>query len=144
MHFGPHLIMDLDACNSKKLNDLSLIFNFLYKLPETIGMQKITQPYVFPYEGLVPEDRGITGFVVIAESHISIHTFPVKSYAFLDVFSCKEFDVNVAKEYAIDLFESKKAEFQVLLRGWGFPREMPIRARRTKRVKIEENMLAIE
>lgn len=85
-------------------------------------MTKITQPYVFPYSGLVPEDEGITGIVIIAESHISIHTFPLKKYVFIDVFSCKQFDTDKVSEYFINVFETKKYNQHITYRGDDFPR----------------------
>lgn len=120
--FGPHLMLDLNKCKTEKLKDYNLIFRILDELPGKIGMTKITQPYVFPYAGLVPEDKGITGTVIIAESHISIHTFQEKDYCFVDVFSCKDFDVEYAAEYLIDVFESKKFEKHVVNRGKDFIR----------------------
>lgn len=121
--FGHHLTLDLNKCNVDKLSDYRFIFNLLNELPEKIGMTKITQPYVFPYNGLVPEDSGITGIVIIAESHISIHTFEQKSYVFIDLFSCKDFDVEFAKNYFINAFESKDAEINIIQRGIRFPRD---------------------
>jgi len=120
--FGPHLMLDLNECNVEKLNDYKLIFNILSDLPDKIGMTKITQPYVFPYSGLVPEDEGITGIVIIAESHISIHTFPLKKYVFIDVFSCKQFDTDKVSEYFINVFETKKYNQHITYRGDDFPR----------------------
>lgn len=120
--FGPHLTLDLKNCNPEKLKDFDLVFDILNKLPEEIGMTKITQPYVFKYSGLVPEDKGITGFVVIAESHISIHTFEHKDYVFIDLFSCKPFNYKKAEEYLIKAFESKDPTVNVLMRGLDFPR----------------------
>lgn len=120
--FGPHLTLDLGDCNPKKLSDLDFVFRVLSELPDKIGMTKITQPYVFHYSGLVPEDKGITGFVVIAESHISIHTFQDKNYAFVDVFSCKFFDYERVKKILIEAFESKSAKAHVVMRGEDFPR----------------------
>ncbi|MDP8258138.1 MAG: adenosylmethionine decarboxylase [Candidatus Aadella gelida] len=121
-NFGPHLMLDLRKCNESKLKDLSLIFNVLRDLPNKIGMTRITEPYVFPYSGLIPEDRGITGTVIIAESHISIHTFQEKDYCFVDVFSCKDFDVEFAAEYIINAFESKKYDKHIVNRGRDFVR----------------------
>jgi S-adenosylmethionine decarboxylase len=120
--FGPHLTLDLNHCNPEKLSDFDLVFDILDRLPEMIGMTKITQPYVFKYSGLFPEDKGITGFVVIAESHISIHTFQEKNYVFIDLFSCKPFNYEFAQQYLIDVFESKKPTVNVLMRGYDFPR----------------------
>jgi len=120
--FGPHLMLDLTECNSDRLKDYDFIFNILNELPDRIGMTKITQPYVFPYSGLIPEDKGITGTVIIAESHISIHTFQEKDYCFVDVFSCKDFDVEYASQFLVDAFESKKYERYVVQRGKDFVR----------------------
>ncbi len=120
--FGPHLMLDLRECVAEKLRDYDLIFEILHDLPEKIGMTRITQPYVFPYSGLVPEDKGITGTVIIAESHISIHTFQEKDYCFVDVFSCKDFDVDFAAKYLINAFESKNYDKYVVHRGKDFAR----------------------
>jgi len=122
MHFGPHLALDLNDCNTEKLADLQLIFDLLNELPVAIGMTKITQPYVFPYSGLRPEDRGVTGFVVIAESHISIHTFQEKNYAFFDVFSCKDFDWGEAERIIVDKLECRSSKRHLAFRGSDFPR----------------------
>lgn len=126
--FGPHLTLDLNDCNPEKLSDFDLVFDVLNDLPDLIGMTKITQPYVFKYAGLVPEDKGITGFIVIAESHISIHTFQEKNYVFIDLFSCKPFDYAYAQDYLIKLFESKTPTIHVVERGLDFPRSAPQRA----------------
>ncbi|MFA7330690.1 MAG: S-adenosylmethionine decarboxylase [Candidatus Delongbacteria bacterium] len=122
--FGPHLMLDLGDCDVSRLNDLPYIFNLLNTLPDEIGMTKITQPYVFPYEGLVPDDEGITGTVIIAESHISVHTFPRKKYCFVDLFSCKTFDVERARERLIEAFGSRRPEVHLVQRGSEFPRGM--------------------
>ena len=121
-NFGPHLMLDLKECNEERLRDYNLVFEILHDLPEKIGMTKITQPYVFPYSGLVPEDGGITGVVIIAESHISIHTFQEKDYCFIDVFSCKDFDVDYAVKYLVNAFESRKYDKRVVRRGKDFAR----------------------
>jgi len=123
-YFGPHLMLDLSECNQERINDLDFIFNFLNTLPDKIGMIKITQPYVFPYSGKIPEDKGITGFVVIAESHLSIHTFVDKGYAFIDLFSCKPFDTDVARDLIVEAFASRKPEVYMVERGTGFPKDI--------------------
>ncbi len=120
--FGPHLMLDLNDCDVELLKDLDHCASILNDLPDHIGMTKITQPYCFRYSGLVPEDEGITGMVIIAESHISIHTFPIKGYAFIDVFSCRDFDVDEARDYLIKAFKSQDPQTFVTERGLKFPR----------------------
>ncbi|MCJ7695610.1 MAG: S-adenosylmethionine decarboxylase [Anaerolineaceae bacterium] len=119
--YGPHLMLDLNDCNPAILDNLEACFKLLNELPEKIGMTKITQPYVFRYSAPVPEDEGITGVVIIAESHISIHTYPRKRFAFVDLFSCKPFDVDGAKDHIVQFFQSKSPVFHVQERGAAFP-----------------------
>jgi S-adenosylmethionine decarboxylase len=120
--FGPHLTLDLKGCPKEVLENYELHFNYLKTLPQMIDMTPITQPYVFPYAGLVPEDKGITGIVIIAESHLSIHSFQEKNYTFIDIFSCKDFDVDKAVEYTVQLFQPESFEMNVVERGLDFLR----------------------
>lgn len=120
--FGPHITIDLKGCPKNVLSNYNLHFDFLKSLPTLIQMTPITQPYVFPYSGLVPEDKGITGIVIIAESHISIHSFEEKGFAFIDIFSCKEFDVDKAVKIIIDTFKPESYDLNVVKRGIDFPR----------------------
>ena len=122
--FGPHLMLDCFDCDREKLADMDLIFDTLDKLPSQIGMTKIMPPYVFKYQGTVPDDWGISGVVLIAESHISIHTFPDKNHAFMDIFSCKSFDTAAASLILIDLFKAARHDIQLLSRGAEFPRSI--------------------
>jgi S-adenosylmethionine decarboxylase len=122
--FGPHLMLDCRGCNAEKIGNLEYVFKFLNELPERIGMTKITQPYVFPYEGLVPEDKGITGTVIIAESHITFHSFTDKDYFFFDVFSCKHFDTDIVAKMVQEVFEVQHVERHEALRGADFPRSL--------------------
>jgi len=123
--FGPHLMLDCFGCNKEKLSDMDLVFDTLDKFPEKIGMSKIMPPYVFRYKGVVPEDWGISGVVLIAESHITIHTFPDKDHAFIDIFSCKDFNADFALDYMLRLFDAKEHEVQLSSRGTDFPRVKP-------------------
>ncbi|MFM7469258.1 MAG: S-adenosylmethionine decarboxylase [Vampirovibrionales bacterium] len=120
--FGPHLMLDCQQCNLEKISDVAYVFNFLNELPERIGMTKITTPYVFPYSGLVPEDKGITGVVIIAESHLTFHSFTEKDYFFFDIFSCKPFDVTPVIQEIIRSFDVGYYELGLVSRGRHFPR----------------------
>ncbi len=87
-----HLAIDGYGGDPRLLENETLIRQLLDSYPAEIGMTKITEPYVLRYIGTKPEDWGISGFVMIAESHISIHTFVERCFVNIDVFSCKEFD----------------------------------------------------
>ena len=93
-----HLAIDAYGADSAKLSDETLVFRFLDEYPDVIGMTKVAPPQVYSYTGKVPDDWGVSGFVIIAESHISVHTFPDKCYLNIDIFSCNDFDVSASLE----------------------------------------------
>ena len=59
----------------------------------------------------------MSGFVLIAESHISVHTFPDRGYVNVDIFSCKYFDPEKAKSEVVEMFALDKIDFRILERG---------------------------
>ena len=127
-HYGPHLMIDAWS-KSNALKSVERVYKILFDLPGIIGMNKIITPYVIPYVHEVPEDSGVSGFVMIAESHISIHTYPYKNYAFIDIFSCKDFDVEKAKEYLKKKLGITKMTAHLERRGKDFPRAMVAEAK---------------
>ncbi len=127
--YGLHLTLDGYDCDSEKLADLDVIYGFLDTCPDVIRMTKIMPPYVFKYHPKVSADWGLSGFVLIAESHISIHTYPERSYLSLDIFSCRDFDHKQAAAYAIQTFGISRHEINLLDRGLEFPREVKTVAR---------------
>ena len=92
-----HLIIDGYGSNPDILQSEEFIYQLLDQYPAKIGMTRISIPKVLKYDGGdKPEEWGISGFVFIAESHISIHTFVETGYVNVDVFSCKSFDTDRA------------------------------------------------
>ena len=123
--FGQHLTIDASECKLEKLTDQGLVYDILNKLPDRLGMTKMTLPHVVKWLDAGATIDGISGFVMIAESHVSIHTFPEKNYVFIDIFSCKNFDVNKAAELLTKVFGAKKFTKKVVKRGLDFPRSDP-------------------
>lgn len=121
--FGLHFVLDGYDSPADTLLDLNAIFRLLNEFPESVGMTKISQPYVFNYSGKVPEDHGVTGSVILAESHAAIHTFPSrKGFFSFDLYSCKAFDpydVLVSLRAALAF---QKFELRLLVRGREFKR----------------------
>lgn len=102
-----HLAIDGYGADPAKLSDETLVFSFLDVYPGVIGMTKVAPPQVYAYSGKVPDDWGVSGFVIIAESHISVHTFPDKSYINIDIFSCNDFDVSASLDDVKNTFGVK-------------------------------------
>ena len=122
--FGPHLMIDGYHADSAKLGDVDMIRGVLDTLPLEMDMTKIMAPHVFRYQGSRPEDAGVTGVVIIAESHIAIHTFPHKGFISVDVFSCKDFDVQKAVSSLVAAFEIGRYDTYFINRGKEFPRDI--------------------
>ena len=79
-----HLVIDGYGGDINKMWDDTLGRDFLYVYPDSLDMTRITEPNVLRYEATKPDDSGVSGFVIIAESHISIHTFPLMDYINID------------------------------------------------------------
>lgn len=118
--FGPHLIIDGTRCDTRKLADRNIVEQVLNDYPTAIGMTKIGGPYMFEYQAPDPAYSGVSGIVVIAESHIAIHTFPELDYFTMDIFSCKNFDHEIAIEYITRAFDVKEMDRMLVQRGLSF------------------------
>ena len=112
-----HLAIDGYTGATDRLQDMELLRRFLDEYPDALGMTKLISPCVVTYHGPVPEDWGLSGFVIIAESHISVHTFPARSYVNVDIFSCKEFDPEAARRSVGETFSLHTSHNWVLERG---------------------------
>ena len=112
-----HLAIDGYGTDSRKFEDRELLYDFLDRYPASLGMRKVAEPQVLTYVGGTPEDWGLSGFVIIAESHISVHTFPARNYINVDIFSCKQFDVERSLEDVRRFFALKEVRSWALERG---------------------------
>jgi S-adenosylmethionine decarboxylase len=107
-----------------------------------ISMHKIADPYAIYYPGKSDsfDKGGISAIVIIAESHISIHTFPANNYMSVDIFSCKIFDIEKAIEYITKAFGAKKFEKKILNRGLEFPKDVPKAMKIVKKQREKINL----
>lgn len=122
-NFGVHLMIDGYGGNPSKLNDGKRVFNFLDTLPEKTDMHKITEPLIKSFEGNeIKDPGGYSGFVMIAESHISIHTFPARKFVSIDVYTCKsEMDKEFIVDYVKKEFDLEEVEVNYVKRGTRYP-----------------------
>ncbi|MBN1161992.1 MAG: S-adenosylmethionine decarboxylase proenzyme [Dehalococcoidales bacterium] len=79
---GRHILVELYDCERSALNDLDLIREVTVKAAIDCGAEVLGESF----HRFSPQ--GVSGVVVIAESHISIHTWPEHGYAAADVFTC--------------------------------------------------------
>jgi len=105
--FGPHVMVDIQT---KEPMDMEKMSDFLEQLVPDIGMDPITRSYVL--KSAIKKPKYLTGIIVIAQSHISLHYEYKTGKLFFDVFSCRAFDVTVLDPYLEMLGELK---FKVLV-----------------------------
>ena len=120
-----HLIIDGYRGDVQKMQDVDFIYQLLDIYPSQIGMTKISPPKVSKYIGSKSEDWGVSAFVLIAESHISIHTFPERSYINIDIFSCKEFNAEQAIRDLQQKFGLAEVRSYILNRGLEYHNDQP-------------------
>lgn len=117
--FGTHWTLDGYGANPEALSSMDLVFRSLNELPDLLDMNKIITPYVVRFDGNGKKDAGgYSGFVMIAESHIAIHTFPDKGFVTIDVYTCQgELDIKTCRAYFGKAFGIKEFEENTIKRG---------------------------
>ncbi|MCL4537734.1 MAG: adenosylmethionine decarboxylase [Nitrospirae bacterium] len=113
MHaLGAHLLVELRDCNPEILKDLGKVKDAL------VSAAKEARATIVDVSFHEFNPFGISGMVVIAESHLSIHTWPEYGYAAVDIFTCGDIiKPEVAANYLIDRFESKNPSIVEMKRG---------------------------
>lgn len=109
---GRHLLLELKDCNSEVLNDVDFIKDCLRDTAEQIGATVVDEAF----HQFAP--HGISGVVVVAESHLCIHTWPEYGYAAADIFTCGDaIDPKQAVKLLAEKLEAKDSSFIELKRG---------------------------
>ena len=109
---GRHILVELQDCDKEVLNDLDLIRRVMVTAAEECGAEVLGESF----HRFSPQ--GISGVVVIAESHLSIHTWPEYGYAAADVFTCGTVvKPEIAAEVLIEKLDSKNHHIKEIQRG---------------------------
>jgi len=119
--FGPHLVLDGSGCKLARLICPSLALEFLEAMPRLIHMTPIMPPFI------TRNREGVSGIVLIAESHISIHTMPEILGFHLDIFSCKAFNQKKAISFTKKFFGATGSRRRLFNRGLEYPRHVNLR-----------------
>jgi len=122
-NFGEHLTIDGYSGSQNKLADRKIVLDCLNNLPDLLQMKKLAEATIhFAPDNQAKDPGGWSGFVVIAESHISIHTFPDRGFVSADVYTCKNnLDVDFILNYFKETFELKDIEHNLIKRGTKYP-----------------------
>ncbi len=122
-HFGEHFMIDAYGGTHDRLADRALVWRCLNELPQRLGMLKLAEPTVHWAEpNGIKDPGGWSGIVVIAESHISIHTFPGRRFASIDVYTCRNgMPTGEIAAYFRDMFGFAELETHFVERGKRYP-----------------------
>jgi len=109
---GLHILMEFNECSSEVLNNLELLekeMNQAAKVSKATIIKSVFHQF---------SPQGVTGVVVVAESHLAIHTWPEHGYAAVDFFTCNlKMDYHKAYDHLVQILNSKKHHYKSIKRG---------------------------
>lgn len=112
IHLGQHVLAEFFECDPNILNNVAIVEKLMVEAALECGATIVQKCFHMfnPY--------GVSGVVIIAESHLAIHTWPELGYAAVDLFTCGDkCDPKVSYEYLRKAFNSKNASYTELKRG---------------------------
>lgn len=123
MHFGEHITIDGYNGDFNKLNDRELVLSCFSELLTLLKMHPLIDPVIIEApDNQIKDPGGWSGYVVIAESHISIHTFPKRRFISADVYTCQNgLDQDLIINYFKTKFSLEDIETNFILRGKKYP-----------------------
>ena len=111
-HQSKHLLLELYRCDEEKLNDESFLrctLNRAGKLAKAKILHLISNKF---------EPQGVTAIALLAESHISIHTWPESNYSAVDIFTCgQNMMPEQASQYLIESLMAEEHSLRVIERN---------------------------
>lgn len=121
--FGIHLMVDGYGASRESLKDAVALKRMLAEIPISMGMHTISDPLVVE---VGPKNRkdpgGLSGFVMIAESHLSFHTFPDRGFVTIDLYTCRdEMDTEKLLTLFKEAFQLQGFDHYVQKRGLHYP-----------------------
>ena len=118
---GRHLLLELFDCDPDAINNVEAVKGVL------IEAAKRAQATIVDVVFHEFNPFGVSGVVVIAESHLSIHTWPEYRYAAVDVFSCGDvLQPEIAVNYLVEQFGARRMSVVELQRGMFIGSRYPV------------------
>jgi S-adenosylmethionine decarboxylase len=122
-HFGEHITIDGYGGNPDRLDSEDAVFSALTDICDALQMRPLIKPQVISApDNHVKDPGGWSGFVIIAESHISIHTFPKRRFVSADVYTRQNgIDQNFVIDFFMKKFQLEDVEINFIKRGLRYP-----------------------
>jgi S-adenosylmethionine decarboxylase len=122
-NFGEHFMLDGYGGDPARLGDAALIRATLLELCARIGMHELAPPLIVSApDNRLKDPGGWSAALLIAESHITVHTFPKRRFLTSDVYSCKNgMDLPAIETVLSERFALQEVETHFLTRGLRYP-----------------------
>ena len=112
--YGRHVTMDLREVAFEKLNDLQFLKEAMLEAATRCGATVVGESFI------QFSPQGVTGVLVLSESHLSIHTYPEEGFAAIDCYTCGyTVDPEVACDHMKAILGGRVAGYRALRRGSG-------------------------
>ena len=112
IHQSKHFLLELYGCDYEKLNDESFLrctLNRAAKLAKATVLNLISNKF---------KPQGVTAIALLAESHISIHTWPESNYSAVDIFTCGQNMLpELSSQYLIEALKAEEHSLRVIERN---------------------------
>jgi S-adenosylmethionine decarboxylase len=113
---GIHYIINAYDCKAN-LDSVEAVRDLLVELVESVKMKRLSEPFVVFHNAENYQNSGVTGIILLSESHVSIHTFSNRGEIYMDLFSCKPYDVEIIRKKIVDFFKIGKLDETIIERG---------------------------
>ena len=110
--FGQHYLVEYIDCDPEKLKFVKEVEDILDRAAK-ISEATVLEQYFRQFDPV-----GVTGMIMIAESHFSIHTWPEDNYAAFDILTCGEMYPQKAIDLIKNEFQAQKVDIQIIERGY--------------------------
>ncbi len=115
-YWGYHLVLDCKGCDTKKVTSRDNINDFIKILVKEINMKAYKEPIIEHFATHNPDAAGFSFVQLIETSAITGHLVDKNGDAYIDIFSCKEFDIEIVKKVLNTFFTPKKIKITFLTR----------------------------
>ncbi|MBW1992739.1 MAG: adenosylmethionine decarboxylase [Deltaproteobacteria bacterium] len=115
---GYHLMLELYGCDQDKINSRKFLHKLVKSAVKIAGLTNLgSRFHQF-------EPQGVTGFTLLAQSHISLHTWPEFGYLVLDIFTCGDHQqADLLASHILKRLRPQRVSSQVVRKGFKYPRE---------------------
>lgn len=123
MHFGEHVTVDGYDGAPHLLDNRAVVEECLSELCQLLGMHPLAPALVINApDNHLKDPGGWSGFLVISESHLAVHTFPKRRFLSADVYTCRNgMDSDTIKAFFVSRFELQDVELNFIKRGLRYP-----------------------